>query len=366
MILVIPVFVPHAGCPHNCTFCNQKTISGEHGLPTKEDVITTIELYRAAAERYDEVQLAFYGGSFTATDDEIQESFLQAAFPYLKRNGGFVDRLRCSTRPDAIDTKVIERLKKYGLEIVELGAQSMDDSVLLRCERGHDAEATKNASKLLKENGFKLGIQTMTGLPGATIETDLFTADEVIKLKPDFVRIYPTVTIKNTKMAREYEEGKYKPQTLDEAVELCAKLCEKYEAAGIDVARIGLQSTDTISTKKESEIVAGPYHEAFGGLVKSFRYLERINKLLKEQSFGNPYILNVYVPKKDIPDAVGHSRGNEEKIKKAFGFKHVNVKPITEKEKDKPELSVTTGISWRSKEYPGGISGETVDIILNN
>lgn len=285
-------------------------------------------VYKDAAQRYDEVQLSFYGGSFTAIPAEEQLVYLETVQPYLKINGGFIDALRCSTRPDAIDAEVIARLKKYHLEIVELGTQSMSDDVLSACERGHTAEDTRCASKLLRDNAFSLGLQTMTGLPGSSEELDLYTADEIIKEKPDFVRIYPTIVVKNTKMEKDYLSGKYKPQELADAVRLSAKLCEKYEKAGIKVARIGLQSTDTISNGENSEIVAGPYHEAFGQLVKSYRYYKFLENQLTEAAWEDkPENLLIFTEPGEISTVVGQNKENIKKLQNEFGFNTVKVKP---------------------------------------
>lgn len=333
-LLVIPVFVPHAGCPHNCTFCNQKVISGATKQPKPEDIIDTILIYKEAAPRYDEVQLSFYGGSFTAVPIDVQLMYLKTVQPFLKINGGFIDTLRCSTRPDCIDAAVIERLREYHLTIVELGTQSMVNEVLTACERGHTKEDTIKASKLLKDNGFTLGLQMMTGLPGSDREKDIISAKRIIEQRPDFVRIYPTIIVKNTKMEQEYYAGKYCPQELSEAVSLCAELCSMFERASIKVARIGLQATDTISNGENSEIIAGPYHEAFGQLVKSHRYYELlenmlIESLLREPAWEDmPEKMLVFTDKKNISDVIGQNRQNIIKLKNEFGFKSISVKPI--------------------------------------
>ncbi len=365
MILVIPIFVPHAGCPHNCTFCNQKAISGENSLPTAEDILKTIELYRNAAARYDEVQLAFYGGSFTAIPETVQVRFLETVQPFLKVNGGFIDVLRCSTRPDCIDEKVVERLRKYHLSIVELGTQSMDDGVLAACERGHSAADTAYASRLLKESGFVLGLQMMTGLPGSDDAKDLATAEEIIALKPDFVRIYPTIVVKNTKMAKDYFAGKYVPQSLQQAVELCATLCEKYEEAGIKVVRLGLQSTDNITSGEGSDIVAGPYHEAFGDKVKSFRYQKKIDEVIESICLNNPYKLTIVVDKKQTSSVVGSERCNVLHWKEKFGFKNVKVLPSNELFL-RTSAEISKEIAWRSREAPDGLMGDSVLIRVSS
>ena len=328
MILVIPVFVPHAGCPHDCCFCNQKIISGSKKLPGADEIADKIGSYASEAVRYGEVEIAFFGGSFTAIEPEAQEHYLRAAAPFLKINGGFADCIRISTRPDAIDEKVIERLKKYSVRIVELGAQSMDDNVLRLSERGHTAEDTRKASALLKAGGFTLGLQTMTGLPGADRKSDTKTALEIASIEPAFVRIYPTVVVKNTKLFRDYEAGLYRPMPLDDAVSLCSELCEIYSKHNISVARIGLQSTDSITINgEESEVAGGPYHEAFGQLVRSYDALqsvsETLDNVLKKHLSGSPGTLTLRTEPRYFSDALGQNRANAEKLRSSFGFEKV-------------------------------------------
>ncbi len=332
VVLVIPVFVPHAGCPHDCCFCNQKIISGQTALPNSEDVVATIELFRPAARRYEEVQIAFYGGSFTAVEESLQVMFLETVQPYLKDKGGFVDTLRLSTRPDCIDEVVLSRLKEYGVKIVELGAQSMDDDVLLASGRGHLAEDTARAVELLKKFGFTVGIQTMTGLPKASRESDLATAEWVCRLKPDFVRIYPTIVVNGTALHRSYLAGNYLPQSVDEAVELCAELALMYDEAGIKIVRMGLQSSDNISD--DGEVAAGPYHAAFGQLVQSRRIFAEITRLLDEakcllsnvQEAFDKSVLVILVDKGRMSDCIGQKRVNVERLKGLYGFCDVKVK----------------------------------------
>ncbi len=330
MILVIPVFVPHAGCPHDCCFCNQKVISGSITLPTEAKIAEKIAAYEAKTEKYDEVQIAFFGGSFTAIDPEDQEHYLKAAAPFLKSNGGFADCIRISTRPDAIDGEVLKRLKQYSVRIVELGAQSMDERVLALSDRGHTATDTVNASHLLKEGGFILGLQTMTGLPGADEDSDIATARAVAELKPDFVRIYPTVVVEHTRLQREFENGNYKPATVDEAVRLCSKLCEIYTEQGIAVARIGLQSTDSITREGPgSEVKGGPYHEAFGQLVRSYDgrcAVEAAMDIIGEKYGKNGFrSLTLLTQTRYFSDALGQNRSNALFFREKFGFKNVAV-----------------------------------------
>ena len=253
------VFVPHLGCPNDCVFCNQRAIAGVTVPATPEDVhIAARRVRNAGAEN---AEIAFFGGSFTAIERGYMRSLLNAAREELDK-GGF-SGIRLSTRPDCIDEEVLGELKAAGVTIIELGAQSMRDEVLFKSGRGHTADDTRRASALIKTKGIRLGLQMMTGLPGDDDEGALFTANEIVKLAPECVRIYPTVVLKNTALARMYASGEYRPQTVGEAVELCVKLVRVFDEAGVRIIRLGLQRTESC----ESDVVAGAWHPAFGELV---------------------------------------------------------------------------------------------------
>jgi len=218
----IPIFVPHRGCPFDCVFCNQKRITGTQKEVTADDVHNIIgEYLKTLPSKNRRIEAAFFGGSFTGIPINEQSELLAAANEYLKK--GDIDGIRLSTRPDYIDKEILDNLLKYGVTTIELGVQSMDDSVLKSSNRGHTRKDVINAVKLIKEYPFTLGLQMMTGLPGDTDEKSLYTADEIIKLKPDIVRIYPTLTIKDTFLEKMYLTGKYKPQSVDEAGKFCKK-----------------------------------------------------------------------------------------------------------------------------------------------
>ena len=332
--LIIPVFVPHMGCPHDCCFCNQRTISGRQAPPTEQLVAETVQSYEKIAAHYGSVEVAFYGGSFTAIPVWQQERYLRAARSVCGYD------FRVSTRPDAVDGPGLKLLKQYGVKTVELGAQSMCDPVLKCSGRGHLAEDTRRAAAFIKQEGFTLGIQTMLGLPASDRERERHTAREVIALKPDLVRIYPTIVLRDTALAAAYQAGDYKPMELSEAVALCADLVQEYERSGICVIRLGLQFTDQISSS--GCIVAGPYHPAFGELVRSqialcwvCSALEEMRKdscLEKCLSFDG-YRVRIWtdedrlvldVPKKYISRFVGQHRCNII-LGEQYGFTKVKV-----------------------------------------
>lgn len=319
-MLIIPIFVPHEGCRHDCCFCNQRKISGQSAAPSPEEVRRTIDSYLDIIPRYDVVQIAFFGGSFTGIPRALQEKYLETAAIYIRDH--LVDSVRISTRPDSIDPNILSMLKAYSVRTIELGAQSMDDAVLRCAGRGHTAADTQKAAELIRLGGFELGLQTMTGLPGATDESDIVTAEKIIRLRPDLVRIYPTVVIKGTRLHTMYERGEYEARALDKTVALCADLMVKYESENIKVIRMGLQSSDGIST--DGEIAAGPYHPAFGQLVKSqlaYRRLLEIGEVRDGE-------YTAYVPARELSDYIGQRKCNIKALQERFGYKKVLIKPI--------------------------------------
>ncbi len=322
--VIIPIFVPHKGCPHDCVFCSQKKISGQMDEMTSDQIPKIIESHLSTIHSASKVEIAFYGGSFTAIDKTVQESFLKAAAPYL--SSGKVSEIRLSTRPDHIDDENLMMLKKYGVNTIELGVQSLDDAILKASYRGHDVSCVYRAASLIKERGFLLGIQTMTGLPGDTREKCLETARKVISISPDMVRIYPALVIKGTELERLYRKDEYHPQTLEEAVEVCAELLELYEASNVNVIRIGLQSNESIREGPESEVAAGPVHPAFRQLVESSRILHRLEAMIETQGLSGPAGLILFTGASNISNTIGQRKSNIEYLKKKFSFKNILVR----------------------------------------
>lgn len=323
---IIPIFVPHLGCPNDCTFCNQKKISGQKKNISSKDVSDIIEYYLKSFKEKDKiVEVAFFGGSFTGIDPKIQEELLIAANQYIKQ--GKVDSIRISTRPDYINQDVLDLLKKYGVQTIELGVQSANDFILNKCKRGHSFQDVKNASKLINKNKFTLGHQMMVGLPESSQKDEIETAKKLIKLHPKMVRIYPVLVIQDTKLAEDYLNGEYKPNTLEQAVETCAILLKMFKEKNIDVIRIGLQSTDEICNpeNENSQVVSGPYHPAFRQLVESRICYDDFAK--KIQKLNNKvHTVKVLVNEKNINNFVGHKRENIVRIKQLY-----NVDVIVEK-----------------------------------
>ena len=295
----VALFVPHLGCPHRCVFCDQRAISGAASAPTPDDVRRAADIALSGGETGGEI--AFFGGSFTAVDRAYMLSLLEAAYPFI-RDGSFAG-IRISTRPDAIDRERLSILKDYGVTAIELGAQSADGEVLRLNERGHTFAQTVGACGLVREYGIGLGLQMMTGMYGEKPDSAFRTAEAFCALRPDTMRIYPTVVLKNTRLARLYEAGEYVPQSLDEAVGLCAKLLTRFYDASIPVIRLGLHSGGGV----EENRVAGPYHPAFREICESRIYYD----LALERLAGKPrgtYLLTVAPT--EISKAAGHKKVN--------------------------------------------------------
>lgn len=308
---IIPVFVPHLGCPNDCVFCNQRRISGKQEPASAEDVRRAIEEGIAGIGNSEKVQLAFYGGSFTAIPVREQIALLGAAKEYVEK--GILSSLRLSTRPDAIDATVLKRLSAYGVETVELGAQSLCDEVLLLSGRGHTAEDVERASRMIKAAGFRLILQMMTGLPGDTPERSIETARKIIALHPDGVRIYPTVIVRDTALYDLWKCGKYPEHTVEDAVEVCAELLPMFEQAGIPVIRLGLNPTEELSS---GAAAGGAYHPALGELVRSRILRKAAEKLFDGQFSGCTVTLEV--PSGKVSQMTGQHRCNLEYLQRKY------------------------------------------------
>ena len=261
---IIPIFVPHLGCPNACTFCNQKSISGQTKMVTGEDVKNTIEYYLSNFKDNNKyVEIAFFGGSFTGIEEEKQIELLEAANEFIKERK--VNSIRISTRPDYIDKNILKRLKRYNVKTIELGVQSTNDYILKKCMRGHNFIDVKKNSKLIRRYKFILGHQMMLGLPDSSKNDEINTAKDLIKLKPKIVRIYPVLVIKETKLEEDCKNKEFTPLTVSEAVDRSKEIVKMFERKKINVIRIGLQSTDTIKDpgSNESEVVARTISSCF-------------------------------------------------------------------------------------------------------
>lgn len=291
--------MPHNGCPHQCVFCNQKNITGHTYQPTSEDVVSAIETAISSGVDKSNTEIAFFGGSFTAIDREYMVSLLDATKPYINDFYG----IRLSTRPDAIDDEILALLKSYGVTSIELGAQSMCDDVLLLNERGHCASDVIIASNLIKKYNISLGLQMMVGLYGSTPEKDIETAEKLISLSPDTVRIYPTITMKDTLLEKYYIDKKYIPYSKKTTINTCATILKMFYDNNINVIRVGLHYSDELVNTS----VAGYYHPAFRELCESKMFLDMLVNEIKNYPKGE---FSVFVGNKFISKAIGQKKAN--------------------------------------------------------
>ncbi len=305
----IPVFIPHLGCPNMCVFCNQRTISGTKEFDA-DSVIPIIENALSTLDVGIEAEIAFFGGSFTGIPEELMERLLKIAYSYV--SSGRVRGIRCSTRPDYINEQVLKTLKKYGVRVIELGLQSVDESVLSATKRGHSFEDERRACKLITEGGFTLVGQMMIGLPNSTPETELETADFIISCGASAARIYPTVVFRDTELCRMSEEGKYSPLSEADAVARAASVILKFIKAGVDVIRIGLCASENLASP--DTYYAGPNHPALGELVLNEVYKRLICEAADAVTIPENAVLHITVPLGALSKAIGQKRKNKDFI----------------------------------------------------
>lgn len=331
------MFVPHIGCSHKCSFCNQNIITGKVDIPHSNDVVDAVQ----TALKYikGNAEIAFFGGSFTAIDREYMLELLDATQPYIK--SGKIDGIRVSTRPDYIDDEILSLLKEKGVTSIELGAQSMDDEVLRANLRGHTADDVIKSSNLIKEYGFSLGLQMMTGLYKSTVEKDKLTAIKICELKPETVRIYPTAILKNTALAKLYEKGEYIPYSFDTSLSLCSELLDYFESNGIKVIRLGLHDSDSL----KQDFIAGVYHPSFRELCVSKLFFRKFTECIKENGISGD--ITVYVNPKDVSYVIGQSKENIKKLND-LGYK---ITILQDKNIDKYNIKIEYNKSEKGKCY---------------
>ena len=311
----IPVFIPHLGCPNQCVFCNQRTISGVSEFKP-ENLRSIIDEALSTLDENTEAEIAFFGGSFTGIDFSLMTSLLEIAYSYVKL--GMVKSIRCSTRPDYINEKILDTLKKYGVKVIELGLQSVSDEVLTLTKRGHGFHAEEHACRAIVERGFTLVGQMMIGLPGSTKDSELQTADFIIRAGAAGARIYPTVVFKDTELCHMAQSGKYTPISLDDAVERSALVLDRFVSAGVEVIRIGLHASENLSSP--DTYFAGPNHPALGELVLNKFYFNRIYNEASKMKLSPKTVLSVSVSHGALSKAVGQRRCNRLLLKEKLGI----------------------------------------------
>ncbi|MGI6224700.1 MAG: elongator complex protein 3 [Peptococcales bacterium] len=319
--LIIPIFVSHMGCPHTCIFCNQHKIAGSFREPTKDEIKEKVFKYRSTYPDIENayVELAFYGGSFTGIRKDLQEELLSTALSLKKEK--LIDGIRLSTRPDYITQQIVERLLFYGVTTVEIGVQTLDDEVLTLSQRGHNQSAVENAVGFLKKSGIKVGIQLMPGLPHDSMEKVIQTTMKVIGYKPNFVRIYPTVVIRETELARLFYEGIYQPWPLETTIEIVAMMAILFAQAHIPIIRMGLQAAPNLVIGED--LIAGPYHPSFGELVMSRVFRKQLEFLLTKNILkldSKENNLTIFCHPRDISKIKGQKRSNILYFKEKFNL----------------------------------------------
>ncbi|MBR2431392.1 MAG: radical SAM protein, partial [Clostridia bacterium] len=315
----IPVFIPHLGCPNQCVFCNQRTISGVSEFDP-ESVIDIIESALATLGDGVEAEIAFFGGSFTGIDRPLMTRLLEIANTYVA--SGRVSGLRCSTRPDYISEEILAELKKYGMRVIELGLQSVDDSVLLLTKRGHTSSDARRACELIVKHGFTLVGQMMIGLPGASLKSELETAEFIISSGASAARIYPTVVFRNTELCDMAKTGIYSPISLDDAVVRSAQVMKKFKDAGVEVIRVGLCASENLAS--EDTYFAGPNHSAIGELVENEIYYEIIKEEILKLNISCDDKIAVLVPKGALSKAIGQRKRNKLRLEKDFSVPEIS------------------------------------------
>lgn len=309
----IAIFIPHLACENECVFCNQKRIAGTVNCPTPNQIEEFLENVKPNRN----AEIAFFGGSFTGLDEQEMIGYLKIANKFIV-NGKF-GGIRLSTRPDYINENILNTLKEYGVTTIELGAQSMVDSVLKASKRGHNSIDIINASNLIKSFGFELVLQMMTGMYLDNNDGVIYTAEKIAALKPTAVRIYPTIVVKETELETLFHNGSYQPQSLDEAVEISSKLLLFFEKKGIKVIRLGLHSDEGLTN---GSIVAGPYHPAFRELCESKIFYD----IIEDKLPLNKKEITIFVPKGSVSKVIGQKRENSNKLKDKYNFENIYIK----------------------------------------
>lgn len=320
--LIIPVFIPHCGCPHACVFCNQQAITGaSQAIPEKKEIHARVdEFLNFKRKNRLRTELSFFGGNFLGLEPARIRQLLDAGGELAA--AGKIDGIRFSTRPDTIDENTLRLIRDYPVSTVELGAQSMDNQVLQQAGRGHSAEDTAAAVTLLRKENIIVGLQIMTGLPGDTEAICLETALRIIALKPDFVRIYPTLVLHGCRLAEWYQSGRYQPLSLDACVTQLKKLYLLFTAKGIPVIRMGLQASEELDNP--ATVLAGPYHPALGHMVFSEILMDAAVRQIREKSSHGDGVC-LWVNPRSLSRMQGLNKKNIQTIKQMFGLTRVEI-----------------------------------------
>ncbi|WP_111708514.1 elongator complex protein 3 [Lutibacter citreus] len=323
----IPIFIPELACPHQCVFCNQEKISNTFSVPTPNEIGVIIDSYLETIPKSAEINIAFFGGSFTGIPQQKMISYLKVAYKYVVE--GKVQGIRISTKPDYITNPILDILEKYGVIAIELGAQSTNDKVLVKSGRGHKFDAIEKAANLINNRNFELGLQMMLGLPYDNLELSIQTAKDIVRLKADTTRIYPTVVVKGTVLEKMYKKGDYNVLSLEEAVSWSKEILKIFNEANIKVLRVGLHPSEELEPEKS--LVAGPIHPSFKEMVLS----ELWNDVLNEKQLEKGKSI-IHVAQNQLNYAIGY-KGRNRNLLQTKGY---DVKFVADKNLKDFELNV--------------------------
>ncbi len=344
----IPIFIPHLGCPYECIYCDQRVIAAQLEIPEPRQVNHIIEEHLQTIPEAADVEVAFFGGSFTAISEQQQEGFLLAVQPFLQQ--GRVRSIRISTRPDCIKVSNLELLQHYGVKLIELGVQSMSREVLRASRRNYEPEDVQKSCHLIKAMGFDLGIQLMIGLPGDTYQRDLDTTHAVITLQPQIIRLYPTLVIAGTALEFMWRHGQYRPLDLDEAVATCADMFLLLQKENIKVIRMGLYPGEDL--RRDGVVKAGPFHSSFGELVEQQVFKEQARAALEMHrgKYGHHASIRLYVNFRDISKMTGHRKASLQYLRQEFALQEIHL----------------TGYSHSDRNWigVGRVESDTVELML--
>ena len=314
---IIPIFIPHSGCPYRCIYCDQHKISGTINAPCPEEIKSIIERNLKTIHGNERVEAAFFGGTFTLLPESIQQKYLEAVWPYVKNQK--IAGVRMSTHPEAVTESSMRLFKEKGGRLVELGVQSLDRDVLKKAKREMDFNTIKKAAGIVKKSGLDLGVQVMLGLPGDTLQKSIKTAEKLAGLKPKTARIYPTIVLKGTGLGDLFKQGGYKPLSTEDAIEWSAKISDIFENAGVKVIRIGLHPSGGLNLK--GAVLAGPYHVSFGEMARSRQMRNKIINILGAEKILNRRVIEIRAPEKLFNFISGHKGLEKKYLEDYYGAK---------------------------------------------
>ncbi|MDR1472130.1 MAG: radical SAM protein [Synergistaceae bacterium] len=278
-------FIPFRGCARRCVYCDQRVITQDAsgGAPVSPDVVRR-ELSGASGA----LELCFFGGSFAKLERGEMTELLRAV--ESAPNGSVVTFSSYPGDFEGTDgAALIDVLRGFPIGTIELGVPSLDPHVLARCGRQDDPGGIKRVLTLLRDEGFRLGVQTMIGLPGQTFESAMSDIEELGRVMAGGawdLRLYPCLVLRGTELESMSRRGGYSPLGLEDAARQSGALLRAAEAMGFNVIRVGLQDSPTL----KRSVVGGPYHPAFGELALS----EKLALELFEKNPRGPWRVEPY------------------------------------------------------------------------